>query len=172
MKQLDRQNSFSKHSLSRRPKARTQIYRLGQCDGFTLIELVIVMVVLAIVAAVAIPRMGDVAENSKITTTKEEMRRLKVAILGDPSLSSAGKLTSRGYSGDVGALPGALVDLTIKPGSVSVYNKFTRLGWNGPYVDSANGDFLKDAWGANYTYNAGARTITSTGGASNIVLTF
>jgi prepilin-type N-terminal cleavage/methylation domain-containing protein len=146
--------------------------KLNQRDGFTLIELVIVMVVLAIVAAVAIPRMGDVAENSKVTTTKEEMRRLKVAIVGDPSLSAAGKLTNRGYAGDVGALPSALTDLAIKPGAVSAYNKFTRLGWNGPYIDSANGEYLKDAWGANYTFNSGARTITSTGGASNIVLSF
>ncbi len=161
-----------KHYLPRRSLTSRQFNKLGQCDGFTLIELVIVMVVLAIVAAVAIPRMGDVAENSKVTTTKEEMRRLKVAIVGDPSLSTAGKLTNRGYSGDVGALPTALIDLTTKPSSVSVYNKFTRLGWNGPYVDSANGEFLKDAWGVNYTYNSGARTITSTGGVSNIVLSF
>ncbi len=140
--------------------------------GFTLVELVIVLVVLAIVAAVAIPKLGDVTENSKITTTKEEIRRLKVSIVGDPSVTAAGKQVSRGYAGDVGALPSSLVDLAVKPSGVSAYNKFTRLGWNGPYIDTAGGEYLKDAWGVNYVYDANARTITSTGGAANIVVSF
>lgn len=153
----------------KQPKSHS--FQLDQ-RGFTLVELVIVLIVLAIVAAVAIPKLGDVTENSKITTTKEEIRRLKVAIIGDPSVTAAGKQVSRGYSGDVGALPSSLTDLAVKPGGVSAYNKFTRLGWNGPYIDTAGGEYLKDAWGANYVYDANARTITSTGGATNIVVSF
>jgi len=140
--------------------------------GFTLVELVIVLIILAIVAAVAIPKLGDVTENSKVTTTKEEMRRLKMAIIGDPSVVSAGKMINRGYSGDVGALPTTLTDLAVKPTGVSAYNAFTRLGWNGPYIDTAGGAYLKDAWGANYVYDPVARTITSTGGPTNIVVSF
>ncbi|MCH9032827.1 MAG: hypothetical protein IIB00_11300, partial [candidate division Zixibacteria bacterium] len=46
------------------------------------------------------------------------------------------------------------------------------LGWNGPYMDSAGGDYLIDAWGVAYGYDATTRTITSTGGPSPIALSF
>ncbi|MCH9031899.1 MAG: prepilin-type N-terminal cleavage/methylation domain-containing protein, partial [candidate division Zixibacteria bacterium] len=90
--------------------------RLGQSDGFTLIELVIVIVVLGIVAAVAIPRFGDFTESAKIEATREEMGRLKKAILGDPSVTAGGKFVSKGYEGDVGSPPPTLVNLVVKPG--------------------------------------------------------
>ena len=56
--------------------------------------------------------------------------------------------------------------------SVVVWNKFLASGWNGPYVDSAGGDYLTDPWDSVYRYNAMARTITSYGGGSSIVLSF
>lgn len=146
--------------------------RLSESAGFTLIEIVIVIIVLGIIAAVAIPRFGDMSENAKTTATKEEMMRLKIAIIGDASVKAGGKHASRGFLGDVGSVPTALVDLAVKPGAVAVYNNFTGLGWNGPYMDSAGGDYLSDAWGTAYVYDAVGRTITSTGGPSNIVLSF
>ncbi len=146
--------------------------RSDKSAGFTLIEVVMVIVLLGIIAAVAIPRFGSVTDNAKVTATKEEMRRLKIAIIGDPQVTAAGKYVNKGYFGDVGALPGALTDLTSKPGAVAVYNNFTGLGWNGPYLDSANGDYLTDAWSVGYSYDAGARTITSSVGSTNIVISF
>ena len=146
--------------------------KLGQ-GGFTLIELVIVIVVLGIIAAVAIPKFGNFAENSKINATKEEMIALKRAIVGNPATVSGGAYIDRGFEGDVGFAPSSLTDLVIKPGSVSVYNQLTRLGWNGAYIDSSGGDYIKDAWGDNYVYSFVSRTITSTaGGGTNIVVSF
>lgn len=152
--------------------AQAKNRRFSGSAGFTLIEIVIVIIILGIIAAVAIPRFGDVSENAKTTTTKEEMMRLKVAIIGDASLKAGGKYVNKGYLGDVGSVPTALVDLAVKPGAVAVYNNFTGLGWNGPYMDSAGGEYLNDAWGTAYTYSAAGRTITSTGGPSDIVLSF
>ena len=152
--------------------AQVKNRRLSGSAGFTLIEIVIVIIVLGIIAAVAIPRFGDVSENAKAASTKEEMMRLKLAIIGDASITSGGKYVNKGFLGDAGFVPAALVDLVVKPGALAVYNNFTGLGWNGPYIDSSGGDYLIDAWGVAYSYNAAGRTITSTGGPANIVLSF
>lgn len=140
--------------------------------GFTLIELVIVIVTLGIVAAVAIPRFGDITESSKENATRSEMVVLKKAIVGNPESVSGGEYIDRGFEGDVGFVPSQLSDLVRKPDSVAVYDKFTRLGWNGPYVDSAQGLYLTDAWGTPYVYQPGSRRIVSVGGSDSIVVNF
>ena len=141
-------------------------------SGFTLVELVIIIVTLGILAAVAIPKFGDMAENSKVTATTEEMQNLKRAIIGNPKVVAGGELIDRGFMGDVGFAPSQLSDLAVKPGSLSVYNKLTRLGWNGPYIDSDNNSYSTDSWGAAYVYSAGSRTIKSVGGADTITVSF
>lgn len=140
--------------------------------GFTLIELVVIVIVLGIVAAVAIPKIGDVINSSKTTATKEEMQRLKRAILGNSALASGGKFSDRGYRGDVGSFPPNLTGLVVKPGAVAAWNPYTKLGWHGPYIDSTGGEYLKDSWGTAYAYDSTARTLTSTGSGSNIVISF
>ncbi|PWB76484.1 hypothetical protein C3F09_00355 [candidate division GN15 bacterium] len=146
--------------------------RLDQ-RGFSLIELVIVIVVLGILASFAIPRFGSMSGGAKIAATKEEMTSLKHAIVGNPSVVSGGQYIDRGFEGDVGFAPSRLQDLTAKPDSVLAYNKLTRLGWNGPYVDSAGGLYLKDAWGVNYVYDRPNRRLISIGGApDSIIISF
>jgi len=135
--------------------------------GFTLIELVIIIVSLAIIAAVAVPRFADLATGSKVNATRQELADLKKAIVGNPSVSVGGEYIDRGFEGDVGFRPGRLQDLVVRPDSVSAYNPISRLGWNGPYIDSAGGDYLKDAWGNDYLYQPGSRTILSTGGGTD-----
>lgn len=141
-------------------------------SGFTLVELVIIIVVLGIVAAVAIPKIGDLITGSKINATKEEMMRLKTAIMGNSATTTGGRFSDRGYRGDVRSFPPNLTALTTKPGGVAAWNPYTRLGWHGPYIDSSGGDYLRDAWGVMYMYDSTARTITSTGSGTNIVVNF
>ncbi len=140
--------------------------------GFTLIELVMIIVVLGVLAAVAIPKLGDVTENSKITATKKELLALKVAISGNPDAVAGGKYIDRGFEGDVGFAPSLLQDLVTKPDSVSPYNKLTSLGWNGPYIDSTEGNYLKDSWSVDYAYQPSSRRIISSGGSDSIIVGF
>lgn len=145
---------------------------IRRSGGFTLVELVIVIVVLGIVAGVVIPRIGPLTEQSKVNATREEMLRIKTAIKGDPSLIAGSEYVNRGFEGDVGYAPSQLRDLARKPDSIPAYDRFTRLGWNGPYIDSSGQDYLYDAWGLAYVYSPTARTITSTGADPDIVVNF
>ena len=146
-------------------------HKLGQ-GGFTLIELVIIIVVLGILAAVAIPKFSTIMESSKTATTREELQTLKKAIIGNPQVVSSGVVIDRGFMGDIGFIPSLLVDLAVKPDSVSAYNKLTRLGWNGPYIDGDSNEYLSDAWGVTYSYDPSSRQIVSSGGSENITITF
>jgi len=147
-------------------KITVKTKRFRSVYGFTLIEIVIVIIALGILATVAIPRLGGILSSSKTAATREEMRRLKIAIVG----SASGKIS--GYEADINSLPSGLSDLTSKPGSVANWNRFTKTGWNGPYIDPGDSNYLKDAWGVNYIYSSANRTIKSVGSGDTITVNF
>jgi len=149
----------------RNPRSQT-------CSGFTLIELIIIIVVLGILATFSIAKYSDFLQESKIAATRSEMTTIKRAIIGNPQMIAGGHYIDVGFAGNVGHPPAQLFELVRKPDTISAYNAISRLGWNGPYLDSAGGDYLKDAWGLNYVYNPTARTITSTGSGASIVVSF
>lgn len=147
------------------------IKRLGQA-GFTLIELVIIIVILGILAAVAVPKFSDIADNSKVTATKKEMQNLQRAIIGNPNIVAGGQYIDRGFEGDVGYSPQQLIDLVIKPDSIPTYNRLTRIGWNGPYIEATDNSYLIDAWGNNYIYQRSSRAITAITGTDTLKVNF
>jgi type II secretory pathway pseudopilin PulG len=149
-----------------------QIFSKHSESGFTLIELVMIIMILGIMAGVAIPKFSTLSQQSKVNATKDEMRLLKEAIVGDARLVSGNEYVNRGFLGDVGYPPSRLEDLAVKPDTILAYDKFTRIGWNGPYIDSAGQNHLTDAWGNQYVYSATSRTITAVGVTPNIILTF
>ncbi|MCK4858602.1 MAG: hypothetical protein KAT58_11580 [candidate division Zixibacteria bacterium] len=137
-----------------------------------MIELIIIIVVLGIITAVAIPKVGSMINSAKINQTKAEMAELKKSIIGNPQLVAGGAYVSPGFEGDIGYPPSRLEDLVTKPDSIAAWDHITGIGWHGPYVDSADGSYLLNAWDVAYIYDDNARTITSTGSGDNIVISF
>lgn len=157
--------------------------------GFTLIELVITMILVAILAAVAVPRFWDLINPSKENVTNHRMEELRKSIVGNPDMTGAGTSSARGFRGDTGLWPIQLSDLAAQPANgytdagalsaISSWNRYTRKGWNGSYVDLSNNEYLRDAWGINFVYApppANPPTITSygtngvSGGGDDIVV--
>ncbi len=94
--------------------------------GFSLIELVVIIVALGIVAAVAVKSMPGLIEDKRRLETEREMETLAEAIVGDPGLSQNGCRSDFGYVGDIGAFPPNLQALVQNPGGYS--------SWHGPYL--------------------------------------
>jgi len=113
----------------------------SRIQGFTLLELLVVVTLLAVLASVAILANDGVNEQATLDATKYEMTEIRKALLQ--------------FKRDVGALPNDLLQL----GSYSVsavtatgeiyseWDQDTHRGWHGPYLSSG---FEKDAWGTNY----------------------
>jgi prepilin-type N-terminal cleavage/methylation domain-containing protein len=130
-------------------------------NGYTLIELVLVLVIVGVLASVGLKSLGTVNQTTRIEETKQEMERLAWAIAGNPALVSGGSRSDFGYVGDVGGLPPNLDALVSNPGGYAT--------WDGPYIideftsGGVNALFRYDAWGTPYAYTGGT-AITSTGG--------
>jgi len=119
-------------------------------SGFTLIEIIMVIVILGIISAVAVPRFFNYIAQSRVNATKSEMLTLKRAIIGE-DINVGGRIISQGYKGDLGYRPAQLQDLDVKPAVDPVYNRFSRMGWNGPYLsDDGSQSYKYDAWGREY----------------------
>ena len=138
-------------------------------NGYTLVELVVVVIIIGIIAGIAVNSLSHSTQAARTEETRQEMDQLAYAIAGNPELLSGGTRTDYGYVGDIGALPPDLDALYANPGGYST--------WNGPYIQdafSAGGggtQFRRDAWGALYAYSGGI-SITSNGGTSVLTRRF
>lgn len=141
--------------------------------GFTLIEILMVMVLLGILAVASLDVLSPNINESRFQATSEKMRRLQYALAGNPGLSENNVRTSFGYLGDIGALPTSaqgLSALVTNPG-VPAYAANTTarigIGWNGPYVsgETTATNYLIDAWGNSFVYapTASPPSLTSYG---------
>ncbi len=128
--------------------------------GFTLIELVLIILLIGIIASVAVRNMSSSVNTAQYEHTKQELDQLAYALVGNPHVYTNGSRTDFGYVGDVGALPPTLEGLFQNPGGYT--------SWNGPYITNGttDNDYTKDAW--NVAYVLGATSISSTGSGSTI----
>lgn len=120
--------------------------------AFTLIEVMVVMAIISILAGMMMPPVWKFWESEDIATTRQRMKDLKTAMVGDKALVQNGVRTHYGFVGDFGELPFTnattclLNNLAVKD---SLPPKYEVDNWNGPYLGSGfdSADFLNDAWG-------------------------
>lgn len=100
--------------------------------GFTLVELLLVLVILAVLAAVVVPKFTNRSEQARVTAAKTDISALEVAL--------------DAYEIDVGRFPTSdegLRALVEALGSVQ--------NWRGPYIKKG---VPVDPWGHPYVYRA------------------
>jgi general secretion pathway protein G len=106
-------------------------------SGFSLIELMVVMVILGLLAAMLVPRIMDRPEEARVTKAKTDMRALQTAL--------------RFYKLDNGRYPTteqgleALVEKPTRPPEPRDYRK-------GGYLESET--IPEDPWGNEYIYRS------------------
>lgn len=101
-------------------------------EGFTLIELISVVVIIMILAALVMPRFAGKAREARIGAANVQIRNFEVAL--------------DGYELDNGAYPTTEMGLTAlrkEPAGA--------LNWKGPYLKRA---IPKDPWGNLYIYTS------------------
>ncbi len=139
---------------------------LQNINGYSLFELVVVMIVISILMTASMRFMGKTVDVSKTEETKIELDQLAIGIVGDEQKISGNHRIDYGYVGDIGALPSNLNNLVTDPGLAT---------WDGPYLKddfyassaATESEYAIDGWGKQYTYSGGV-TISSTGGSTTI----
>jgi len=104
-------------------------------DGFTLVELLVVLAIIGLIAAIATPQVMRYLGTAKVDTTKAQLKNIESAL--------------ELYYIDTGHYPSdeqGLTALETKPDSSD--------SWNGPYLKK--GGLLRDGWGNAYLYKSPA----------------
>jgi len=102
--------------------------------GFTLVELLIVLVVLAVIAAIVLPKFVGSTRRAKIAKVRQDLRILRVAI--------------EQFRNDTGVYPMSLEDLAVTIAPTKGLDKngsqvdINPTDWNGPYIASVPIDVL------------------------------
>ncbi|MDT8439661.1 MAG: type II secretion system major pseudopilin GspG [Wenzhouxiangellaceae bacterium] len=96
-------------------------------QGFSLVELLVVLIILGLIAGLVVPNIMGRGEDAKSRTALAQVQRLSMAV--------------DEFYLDTGRAPRDLRELVERPGNVS--------NWNGPYVQES---VLNDPWGNRYTY--------------------
>lgn len=101
-------------------------YNNGQ-RGFTLVELLLVLVILALIAGLVLPGIIGKAESAKAKAASSQISRISMSV--------------ESFYLDTGNTPSSLDELVNEPAGVT--------GWNGPYIKNT---LLKDPWGQDYKF--------------------
>ena len=101
--------------------------KLHRRAGFTLVEMLLVLVILATLAAIVIPKMAGRSQQAKVTAAATQIAAFKTAL--------------ESYEVDTGAFP--------KGGNLGELVNSNVQGWHGPYLDR----IPPDPWNNNYEYD-------------------
>jgi len=108
------------------PRCRNQRRNRGQ-RGFTLVELLLVLVILALIGRLVLPGIIGRAESAKVKAASSQIDRISMAV--------------ESFYLDTGSTPESLAQLVDEPGDAD--------GWNGPYIKRSA---LNDPWGREYEF--------------------
>jgi len=97
--------------------------------GFTLVEMLLVVTIIGILAALVIPKIAGTGERARVTAAMADINGGIKSALGQ-------------YEVDNGFYPKSLQDLIQAPGNAR--------NWHGPYFDPPK--LPVDPWGYNYVY--------------------
>lgn len=140
---------------------------INRKSGFTLMEIMVVIIVIAVLASVAGPMIGSITDQGRASATKSKMSSLKSAMLAYQS--DTGRLPFSGKPKCAACIAvyctasvlgptttnNVLVNDTL--GTLAGFNfEIANYGrkWKGPYMDSEPADFMFDAWGQPLVYVA------------------
>lgn len=122
-------------------------------NGFTLIEMVVVLVVMALAAHLAVREFSRVNDRRMTETADRQLKELRDAVW---SLDADG--APCGFLADMGRLPRSLDELWAKPDDARPFavtnvasGVYVPTGWNGPYIRLPLGKRgLYDPWGNDF----------------------
>ncbi len=100
-----------------------------QEQGFTLVEMLLVLVILATLAAIVVPKFAGRTEQAKVTAAETQISNLEIAL---DAFEVDNGFYPKGSDG--------LEDLVDKPSNTQ--------DWRGPYIK----DLPVDPWGNEYVY--------------------
>ena len=138
-------------------------------SGFTLMEIMVVIIVIAVLASVAGPMIGSITDQGRASATKSKMSSLKSALLAFQS--DVGRLPFKGNcSRKKGAYcQSVLLSSSCEEQNVLYTNNWPSAAgcqpnnyhrkWKGPYMDSDPSDFMYDSWGNEFKYVAEDKNI-------------
>ena len=131
---------------------RSLVKRDGK--GFTLIEMLIVIVVIAILALIVIPRLLGAGRKAKEAALSGDLHQMRNAI--------------QQFEADLGDLPAALTQLMLAKASPPSGNGGTGIaldsqGYQGPYLRTPDGNLPKDPFtgAADWSYTASTGDVHS-----------
>jgi len=145
----------------------------NKTQGFTLVELLVVMLVLVALSSITLDFTKDFAFQGRYEVTKDRYDKIKRAIIGRPDVLINGQPDISGFVADVGRLPNNLHELLEERfcsqrwkfvlGSKVYYETQAQCttdglgwsspisGWNGPYLTVKNAPLhdnaFPDGWG-------------------------
>lgn len=115
---------------------RDLTWRAGRRDGFTLVELLLVLVILGTLAAIVVPKFTGRTQQARIVTAQTQIANLGTAL--------------DAFEVDNGYYPKSLEELVVQPADAP--------NWRGPYLKTG---IPNDPWGRPYVYVCPGRHNTS-----------
>ncbi len=133
-----------------------RFFRRSDRRGFTLVELLVVIVVLAVLAAIVLPKFVGAGQRSRESALRADLKLLRNAISA--------------FNADTSVYPATLADLaaTAAPASgktaAGADQNITASDWHGPYIEEVPTDPIN---AAAFSYSVAAGSVGKVSSSAN-----